>query len=534
MVRYRILTNARFVIDGDRPNAGAVAVVDERIAALGELDEVRRAVGSAAETIDLGGATVFPGFFDNHVHVLNFGRSRMGVPCWPSDVDSVGDIVDRVREAHRSAPRGKWLRGRGYDPSRLAERRAPTAEELDLDGDRCVVLDSFDFHRRVANNAALRAGGVGPATADPSDGEIVRDEHGRPTGELVDGARALLDQVMPPWTEEEDETAVQIASDHFLSLGFTSVTNAAPLTMSHRGEEISAFLRLAERDALSIRFVSMMRAELLNDVGNLGLRPGVGRGRFRLGGAKLFADGALGTRTAHLSEDYSDTGGRGMLRMSHSELEEVIRRGSENNWQMCVHTQGDQAIETVARLMARHPARGWRHRIEHCCLTTSSTIRLMAEAGIIPVPQLGFLRYRATDFVDALGEERVSRLYPLRSWIDAGLKPIHSSDSPVISDARPMVAIATAIGRTDDAGNTFGAEESITFGEAVAMMTNWAASAYGLENTRGRIDVGYLADFTIFAEDPRSLPLAELVEIAPTQTIVGGSTAWQAAPDVGL
>lgn len=529
MVRYRVLTNARFVTDGDRPDAGAVAVVDERIAAVGELDEVRQTVGSIAETLDLGGATVFPGFFDNHVHVLNFGRSRMGVPCWPSDVESVGDIVDRIRAAHWTAPTGKWLRGRGYDPSRLAENRAPTAEELDLDDDRCVVLDSFDFHRRVANNAALRAAGIGPGTPDPRDGEIIRDEHGKPTGELVDGARALLDQVMPPWTDEEDETAIRIASEHFLSLGFTSVTNAAPLTMSHRGEEIAAFLRLAERDALSLRFVSMMRTELLQDAGNLGLRPGIGIGRFRLGGAKVFGDGALGTRTAQLSEDYADSPGQGMLRMSHSELEEVIRHGSENNWQVCVHAQGDQAIDTVASLMARYPASGWRHRIEHCCLTLPSTIEVMAEAGIIPVPQLGFLRYRAPDFVNALGEDRVSRLYPLRSWIDAGLRPIHSSDSPVISDARPMVAISTAITRTDEAGTVFGAGESITFPEAVAMMTSWAAAAYGLEDNQGRIDVGCLADFTVFNEDPRTVPPADLVELVPSQTIVGGDVAWQTA-----
>jgi predicted amidohydrolase YtcJ len=529
VVRYRILTNASFVTDGDRPDVGAVAIIDERIAALGELQEVRRQVGADTETVDLQGATVFPGFSDNHVHVLNFGRSRMGVPCWPSDVGSVGEIVERVRQAHRKAPAGKWLRGRGYDPSRLAEKRAPTADELDLEDDRCVVLDSFDFHRRVGNNAALKAAGIGPGTADPADGEIIRDSHGVPTGELVDGARGLLDRVMPPWTRDEDETAIQIASDHFLSLGFTGVTNAAPLTMSHRGEEVAAFLRLSEKDALRLRFVSMMRAELLEEARSLGLRPGIGGPRFRLGGAKVFADGALGTRTAYLSEEYVDGSGLGMMRMELSELEDLVHEGAASEWQMCVHAQGDSAVEAVAGMMSKYPATGQApHRIEHCSLTSPSTIQVMAGAGIIPVPQLGFLRYRAADFVDALGEARVARLYPLRSWIDAGLKPIHSSDSPVIADARPQVAIATAMGRTDDAGNTWGPEESVSFAEAVAMMTSWAAAAYGLEHRLGHIDIGYTADFTVFAEDPRRHSADELVDIAPTHTIVGGDTAWQA------
>jgi hypothetical protein len=196
---------------------------------------------------------------------------------------------------------------------------------------------------------------------------------------------------------------------------------------------------------------------------------------------------------------------------------------------MCVHAQGDSAVEAVAGMMSKYPATGQApHRIEHCSLTSPSTIQIMAGAGIIPVPQLGFLRYRAADFVDALGEARVARLYPLRSWIDAGLKPIHSSDSPVIADARPQVAIATAMGRTDDTGNTWGPEESISFAEAVAMMTSWAAAAYGLEDRQGRIDIGYTADFTVFAEDPRPHSADELVDIAPTQTIVGGDTEWQA------
>ncbi|MDH3462264.1 MAG: amidohydrolase family protein [Acidimicrobiia bacterium] len=314
MTNKRILTNASFVGDGGRPFR-AVAIVAERITAVGDLEEVRDSVGSGAEVVDLGGGTAFPGFTDNHVHVLNFGRSRMGVPCWPSDVDSVGDIVARVQEADRREPPGKWIKGRGYDPAKLSEKRAPTASELDLDGGRCVVLDSFDFHRRVANHAALEAAGIGQETPNPADGEIIRDPSGIPTGELVDGARALLDPVMPPWSDEEDETAIQIATDHFLSLGFTYVTNAAPLTMSRRGEEVAAFLRLSQRDELRIRFTSMIRAELLTEAAELGLRPGVGDRNFQLGGAKVFADGALGTRTAFVSDPYADGENSGSMRI---------------------------------------------------------------------------------------------------------------------------------------------------------------------------------------------------------------------------
>jgi predicted amidohydrolase YtcJ len=527
VVRKRVLTNATFVADGDQTHE-AVVVGGERILAVGELDAIRTACADF-EIVDLDGGTAFPGFADNHLHVLNFGRSRMGVPCWPSDVSSVADIIGLVREAHKREPPGKWLRGRGYNPAELPERRAPTATELDLDGDRPVVLDSFDFHRRVANHAALGAAGIGSGTPDPPDGEILRDEHGEPTGELVDGARALLDRVLPPWSKDEDEQAIDIASDHFLSLGFTYLTNAAPLTMSHTGEEVAAFLRMNQRGALRLRFTSMVRAEVVEAAHDLGIVPGLGDDYFRLGGAKVFADGAFGTRTAFLSAQYTDSETRGSMRMGDDELESVIRLGSSLGWQMCVHAIGDAAVGVVARFMQSHPAPGpLHHRIEHCSLTSADTVSVMAAGRVTPVPQLGFLRFRASDFIAALGPDRVDQLYPLRTWIDAGLRPIHSSDAPVIADARPMPAIATATGRTDATGRVWGTEEAITFDEALAMMTRWSASASGQENDRGRIAPGYLADFTVLHTDPRPLPPDEIADLTASFTIVGGDVAWRA------
>ena len=528
MAPDRILTNASFFAGGGRP-FGAVAVSGHRTRAVGDLEDVKATVAGSAEVVDLGGGVAFPGFADSHVHAVNYGRSRMGVPCWPSDVGSVRDIISKVADADRGLPAGRWIKGRGYDPARLTEGRAPTATELDLPGGRCVVLDSFDFHRRVANHAALAAAGIGPDTPDPPNGEIVRDEHGAPTGELLDGARGLLDRVIPPWSHREDEQAVEIATDYFLSHGFTYVTNAAPLTMSHRGEEVAAFLRMSERRALRLRFTSMIRAELLDAAGDLGLSPGVGGHNFRIGGAKVFSDGAFGPRTAAMLEPYSDAPTSGTMQIDLGELEETIRKGARIGWQMSIHAIGDAAVETVAGLLAAHPPAGGvrSHRIEHCCLTSGRAIRSMQEGRIIPVPQLSFLRFRAPDFLAALGEERAGRLYPLRTWIDAGLKPVHSSDTPVIPDAAPMAAVATATARVDASGRVWGAGEGITFEEALATMTRWPAEADGQAGDRGRIAPGYLADFTVLPRDPRGLPPDEMVETAPVMTIVGGEVAWR-------
>ena len=516
----------------DGRTAEAVAITDGRISAVGDLAAVRTAAPADAEMVDLAGAFVYPGFADSHVHVLNFGRSRMGVSCWPSEVDSVQDIIRKVQHAHLDEAPDRWLRGRGYDPARLIDARAPTASELDLPDGRCVVLDSFDFHRRLCNHAALAAAGINHNTPDPPGGRIARDEHGEPTGELIDTARGLLDGVMPPWTQEEDEEAVRRAGRHFLSLGFTHVTNAAPLGMSQLGEEVSAFVRLRDQQKLEIRFASMMRIELIGSLAELGLGPGFGDSWFRLGGLKLFADGALGPRSAFLDEPYEGDDSRGAMAMTPSELEAMVAPAAAAGWQVCIHAQGTAATRIVAEVLSQHPPLGsrFKHRIEHCTLTDGETIQLLANAAITPVPQPGFLRFRSKDFLSSLGEDRLARAFPLREWIDAGLQPIYSSDAPVIEDARPLPALATAFSRSDADGNVWGSEQAITIDEAIAMCTSWAAAAAGDGHERGRIAPGFLADFTVFDIDLHQVSLSELAEVEPIATIVDGQFAWRGGP----
>jgi predicted amidohydrolase YtcJ len=503
----------------------ALSISDGRIRALGTSAEAQAAVGRP-EVIDLSGAAVLPGFVDSHLHVVNWGRGRMGVPCWPADVSSVAEIVARVRSAGGDLPSGACLRGRGFDPRQLTEGRAPTAAELELGRDRMVVLESMDFHRRVVSRNVLERAGIDRLTANPPGGAIVRDAFGEPTGELVDSARELVDPVIPPWSETDNERAVLATARHFLSLGFTRLTNAAPITMSATGEEVAAFSRLAARDELPIWVGSMVKAQAASAISELGLPDGLNLGRFKLTGLKVFVDGAFGPRTAWLSEPYRDIDSTGRPATPESDLVSMLGRAAATGWRVCVHAIGDRAISLTARCLASAGSRAPAHRIEHCCLTDPATIDVMASAGLIPVPQLSFLRERADDFLTALGEIRMHRLYPLRDWVDAGLRPLHSSDAPVAQDPRPLPALAAAVARTDGSGRTWGAEQAITVDEAIAMLTLWPAIADG-DADRGRIEVGQRADLTILDRDLSELPPESWSELEAAMTIVDGVVAWQ-------
>jgi predicted amidohydrolase YtcJ len=505
------------------PRVEAVAIAGGRIVAAGTVAEARDAAGAHAKEVDLAGAAVLPGLVDSHVHLLNWGRGELGVRCWPGEVASIADITARVREAAAHAPEGTCLRGRGFDPGRLAEQRAPTAVELDPGGDRLVVLDSMDFHRRVVSPAVLRRAGIGPGTEDPPGGVIVRDAVGNPTGEFVDGARALVEPAIPPWSEAENDQALLAAAHHFVSRGFTRVTNAAPLNMAATGEEVAALGRMATRAQLPIWVRSMLKAEVAEKLHDLGLPEGLALGRLTLAGLKVFADGAFGPRSAWLSAPYADRAEISPRPEATTELAKKIRRAGATGWQVCVHAVGDRAVSDSARWLAELPGTG--HRIEHCCLTDRATIRLMGEAGLVPVPQLAFLRERSDTFLDALGEERMHRLYPLREWIDAGLRPLHGSDAPVTRDIRPLPALATAVLRRDSSGRCWGTNQAISPGEALAMATSWPALADG-ESDRGRIAVGCRADLSVFDRDPRATPPEDWGEIEPVMTIVDGDVAW--------
>lgn len=521
-MRPLVLVNGRFPGNGgERPEA--LGVSGGRIRAVGRAAEAREVAGPEAEEVDLAGAAVLPGLVDSHVHLLNWGRGELGVRCWPGEVASVAEITSRVREAALGSPHEACIRGRGFDPARLAEGRAPTAAELDPGDARLVVLDSMDFHRRVVSTAVLQRAGIGPRTADPPGGVIVRDADGNPTGELLDSARALVESVIPPWSDRENDQALDTAARHFLSCGVTRVTNAAPLTMSATGEEISALGRLAGAGRLPIWVRSMVKGELAENVRGLGLPEGLTRGRLTVGGLKVFADGAFGPRTAWLSEPYADGARAEPGPETRAELARTIRAAAATGWQVCVHAVGDQAISDAARSLSE--GSGTAHRIEHCCLTDKPTIELMASAGIVPVPQLSFLRERSRTFLQALGPERMHRLYPLRDWIDRGLRPVYGSDAPVTRDLRPLSALATAITRQDGDGRSWGADQAVSAPEALAMATHWAAIADG-ETDRGRIAVGQRADLSIFDHDPLAGDPKSWDQISAIMTIVDGEVAW--------
>ena len=265
------------------PPATAVAILGQRILAVGSDSDIRPFVGPQTETIDLQGRTVTPGFNDAHCHPIALGLSLREVDARTPPNRSIADIIARIAERASTQPPGTWIVARGYDQAQLAEQRHPTREDLDqATSQHPVLLIRACGHIGVANSLALARAGIGPGTPDPPGGTIDRAADGMPTGVLREAALQLVRAALPEPTVDDLVAALEEAGTLFLRFGVTSVQEAG----IRRAEEFLAYQRLARDRRLPVRSTLMILIDpLLEPCRALGLRTGFGDSWLRIGRA---------------------------------------------------------------------------------------------------------------------------------------------------------------------------------------------------------------------------------------------------------
>src|SRR5579883_2389675 len=258
-----ILTNGHLLtMDADEGWATALAITDGRIAAVGTDDEIAPMAKAGSRKVDLGGRVVLPGFADCHCHLLGLGLVLSQIDLAPSRAPEIPSLLRLVRE---NAPPGDgWIRGRGYDQNRLAEKRHPNRIDLDpVTADRPIALTHASGHAMAVNSVALRLAGVDRNTSDPAGGMIERDpKTGEPTGVLFENAMGLIHRAVPKESSAQLVAAIGLASRHVAAMGITSAAEA-----SVQPEDLPAFFQAAEEGGLSIRCQPFLLAHRLSDAG---------------------------------------------------------------------------------------------------------------------------------------------------------------------------------------------------------------------------------------------------------------------------
>jgi predicted amidohydrolase YtcJ len=515
-----VLAGRVHALADDAPaRADAVLVRDGRIDAIGS----RAALAAAApraRRLELGAAVLTPGLTDAHVHLVEWALARRQVDLVPAR--SLDDALARIRHHAAAGPAG-WVLGRGWSRDRIGN---PPPGALDAAvPDRPAAFQSHDMHSTWANGEALRRAAVGRDTPDPEGGRIVRDGAGEPTGLLLENACALVDRVIPERSVAEVDAAFLDAQGELHRLGLTGVHSVEP-------DSLRVHERLRAADRLRLRVLQALPLRLLDEAIRLGLRSGFGGEWVRIGGIKLFLDGALGSRTALLREPYEGSADRGIETLSEADFRAAAARCGAAGLALTVHAIGDAAVARALTVLADTPPAAVPHRIEHFQLCPPELVATAARAGIVASMQPAHLitDWRAAD--RDWGPHRARWSYAFRSLADAGTTLAFGSDVPV-EPVDPRLGLYAATARSDLEGNPAGGwypEEAIDGRAAFLGYTRGPALAAGLRGAAGVLAAGLPADLVAWDRDPLEARGAELLGLRCLATIVGGHVVHHLEP----
>jgi predicted amidohydrolase YtcJ len=516
-----------------KPRRASIVAGGGRILFVGDASKARKLAGEA-RVVDLGGAFVYAGWADAHLHLAGLGKS-LEVADLRGSADA--DAAAKAMEAAAvSLPAGAWGEGRGWDQNRWPGKEFPDARTLDrVLPDRPAVARRVDGHAVWVNTAALKAAGIDADTKDPEGGRILRRSDGTPSGVLVDNAMDLLEEAMPAATDADTERWLLAAARACARAGLTEVQDAS----GYGPATLAVLERVAAAGKLPIRVyatVSPEPAELSASFAKGPRIPAPGGSDFlTVRAIKAVADGALGSRGAALLADYSDEPGkRGLIVTSEARLAEIATGTRKNGWQLWVHAIGDRgnrialdAFEAAAEAVPDPPAGGTRPRIEHAQILALEDFPRFASLGVIASIQPTHATSDMPWAEARVGSSRIVGAYAWRRLKNASARLAGGSDAPVESEA-PLLGFYAAVTRQDLEGKPPGGwrpGERLSAAEALALFTSDAAYAAFEEGWRGRIAPGYAADLTILGRDPLAVPAAEIPAIPVRMTIVGGRFA---------
>ena len=523
-----VLINAKVYTANEKlPEAEAVAILKDKIIFVGSANESVQYTCNDNRIKDLGGNFLFPGFIDAHAHLKGIGYREMNLNL--QGANSLKEMLTQVEIYANGLEPGKWVIGRGWIEKKWPEGRFPTIQELDMiSPDKPMALERADGHAIIVNSLALEMANITENTPDPVGGKIDKDESGKPNGVLIDKASLLVESIIPKRTREDEKQALKAGLERTAMMGWTQLQDAgSPLS------DYEILKEIREEEGLPVR-IHMYISDGEDALKFINTGPYFDEDHYLISrGVKLYADGAIGSRGAAFFEKYDDYETKGLIIFQKEETMPKLIKSLVNGIQIQTHAIGDLAnsitldwyeeafnsVKLENRLI-ENP----RWRIEHAQnILPEDQIRysdLDVIASMQPSHAIGDLHFAHK----RLGEERLNNAYTWRNLIDLGVTIAGGSDAPVeIGD--PRIEFKAAVRRKDLDGfykDYWNIEQSVSREEALYMFTKWASYSVFEEDIKGTIEVGKLADFTVFSKDLMTIPEEEIMSSEVVMTIVGG------------
>ena len=533
-----IIQNGRVLtVNQSNEIAEAVAIRGNQILAVGSSSEMEEYLGPGTQVIDAEGKSVLPGFVDVHIHVGMFGLMDHGIinVAYPK-VHSIADIQQLIREDAAKKKPGEWIKLNGYDHNKLAEKRHPTKEELDAAApDHPVQLTRCCAHMGVYNTLALKMADVERADQFAPD-EVVLNPDGTIHGPLKETAHMSTSTKVEYAHEELVEGYVN-ASEILLSLGVTSAHDTGAWEAISTRAMQDACLSGAVKVRINMMVFDMFGKEsgirYIDSFLATGIHSGCGNEHFRIGPIKLMLDGSSSGPSAAVIDGYSHAPeDHGIQVWTQEETDEAILKAHKAGFQITAHAVGDLAVtmivNAVEKALKAYPRADHRHRIEHCGLTNPDLIARIAKLGMVPVSNPAFITINGTDYNRYYGE-RVRGMFPLKSYLEAGVITAIGSDAP-ITYPDPVNSLYGALNRKDrKTGELTGENQRVAVLDAVRMFTYNGAYVSFEEQIKGSLEPGKLADVVILDQDLLTYPVEQIQDVTVRYTLVDGKVVYTKA-----
>ena len=540
-----VLTNGNVItIDELNPSAKSVAMIGDRIAAVGSAADIAAYIGDTTEVIDLAGQTAIPGFIEGHGHFISFGESLLILNFRYSK--SFSEIVSQVAAVAEETPPGEWIIGQGWHQDKWKTKEDVLIEGLPLHDALSAVTPNHPTmlihtsgHGVIVNQKAMALVGLSDDTEPPQGGEIVRDENGKATGMMREAAQNLFLQAYSNHQakrpadviEKEMRREVILAGEEALRYGITSFQDLGTNFVA-----VDLLKTMADEGNLPVR-LSMAydgaAADLKDHLADYRI---VGYSNnfltVRTIGEKVL-DGALGTHGGWLLEPYTDLPrSHGLNVVPIEEIEKSARLAVQYDYQLSSQGIGDRAYRELLNIyekeFALHPDKtDLRWRIEHAQVVHPDDVQRTVDLGVIPAVQGIFACSDGPWVVDRLGAARtLERGYIFNTLAEAGAVPTNGTDPP-IDEIDPIGSFYCSVTRILPDGTKFQPQEVYSRERALYSYTMGNAIAAFEEDIKGSLTPGKLADITILSQDLLTVPDDRIMDTEIVMTILGGKVRYR-------
>ena len=514
----------------------ALAVLGDRILAVGTRDEIMKLKGPETKIVDLEGHFVMPGFNDAHMHLASAGLEKMNVDL--VGVKTLDEFRDRILAKAEKAEPGEWIVGEGWDETLWPVKVLPTRWDVDeVSGSHPVFLRRVDGHIAVANTRALQLASITVATRDPDGGKIDRDEGGTPTGILREKAQDAVDAVIPKPTHDKRRQAIELALADLASHGITSAQDYS------QWEDFQIYEELEREGKLTARISEWLPFDdSIEELNKKRDSHPTSDTMLHTGMLKGFMDGSLGSKTAALLDPYSDDQkNSGLPQYEVAKLNAMTWERVLAGYQIGFHAIGDKGVQMAldafaeaekaakeANVKAADGGADYRLRVEHAQVTTPQQIQRFKDLKVIASMQPSHLLTDMNWAESRLGPARAAHSYAWAEFLRRGVVLAFGTDYPV-EPVTPFRGIYAALTRmSEDGRKSYYPAQKLNIEQTIAAYTTGSAFAEFAEKQKGKLEPGMLADFVVLDRDITAALPPKILETKVLRTVVGGKTVYEA------